>query len=108
MKGYHERTLNQIAAEIPTYWMRYEDLKMNPRPALESLFCFLLDVPSIAGTVVEKRIAEVTQAGFKAQTAYKLKSTSENLSRSRHMFTEEQINVLKTELADFIRFWRYD
>ena len=40
--------------------MRYEDLKINPVPTLTNLFCFLLDVSSIAGTVVEKRINEVT------------------------------------------------
>ena len=40
--------------------MRYEDLKINPVPTLTNLFCFLLDVSSIAGTVVERRINEVT------------------------------------------------
>ena len=89
MKLSHEKTKDSIAAEVPTYWMRYEDLKIDPRPALEGLFCFLLDVPSIAGTVVEKRIAEVTQAGFENKTAYKLKSTSSNLSRANHMYTAE-------------------
>ena len=53
-----------MASEIPTYFLRYEDLKTNPRPVLEDMYCFLLDVPSIAGTVVEKRIAELSQAGF--------------------------------------------
>ena len=24
------------------------------------------------------------------------------------MYTEEQMNLLKTELHDYIRFWRYD
>ena len=89
VKYNHEKTLGVLAAEIPTYWMRYEDLKMDPKPVLEGLFCFLLDVPSIAGTVVEKCIAEVTQAGFQSKTAYKLKSTSGSLSRSNHMYTAE-------------------
>ena len=89
LKKNHEVTKDWIAAEIPTYWMRYEDLKINPRPVLEDLFCFLLDVSSIAGTVVEKRIAEVTQAGFESKAAYKLKNTSSNLSRSNYMYTDE-------------------
>ena len=88
--------------------MRYEDLKINPRPALEGLFCFLLDVPSIAGTVVERRISEVTASGFEAKSAYKLKDTTNNLSRANHMYTEEQMNTIKTELDGFIKFWRYD
>ena len=82
-------TKDWIAEEIPTYWMRYEDLKINPRPVLEDLFCFLLDVPSIAGTVVEKRIAEITQKGFESKAAYKLKSSSNDLSRSNHMYTDD-------------------
>ena len=47
IKINHEMTKNWISTEIPTYWLRYEDLKLNPRPVLEGLFCFLLDVPSI-------------------------------------------------------------
>ena len=56
MKLNHEILVNAIATKIPTYFMRYEDLKMNPKPVLEGLFCFLLDVESIKGTVVERRI----------------------------------------------------
>lgn len=43
---------------IPTYYIRYEDLVLNPAPVLSKLFCFLLEVSSIEGTVVEKRIAD--------------------------------------------------
>ena len=56
LKLNHEIVLSAIAEKIPTYFMRYEDLRMNPRPVLEELFCFLLDVPTIKGTVVERRI----------------------------------------------------
>ena len=43
--------------------LRYEDLVLNPVKELTDLFCFLLDVPSIEGTVVESRIKTVTQVG---------------------------------------------
>ena len=56
MKLNHEILVNAIATIIPTYFMRYEDLRMNPKPVLEGLFRFLLDVESIKGTVVERRI----------------------------------------------------
>ena len=52
LKENHEIVVDQMARQIPTYFMRYEDLKMNPKPVLEELFCFLLDVDSIEGTVV--------------------------------------------------------
>ena len=38
---------------IPTYYLRYEDLVLNPQPVLMELFAFLLEVPDIKGTVVE-------------------------------------------------------
>lgn len=38
---------------VPTFYVRYEDLCINPLPVLLELFCFLLEVPSIEGTVIE-------------------------------------------------------
>ena len=37
----------QVEAKIPTYYIRYEDLVLNPEPVLMELFSFLLDVESI-------------------------------------------------------------
>lgn len=50
LKENHEQVL-EIASEIPTFFMRYEDLKINPEPVLTDLFCFLLDVKSLEGTL---------------------------------------------------------
>ena len=55
-KTNHNVVVNKMSRSIPTYFMRYEDLKANPKPALEELFCFLLDVPSIENTNVQRRI----------------------------------------------------
>ena len=59
MRKNHEDVYEELAQNIPTYFMRYEDLKLNPVPVLIELFCFLLDVPSIQGTAVEQRILDV-------------------------------------------------
>ena len=83
----HDEVLNSIAKSIPTYFMRFEDLKLRPEPVLTELFCFLLDVPSIEGTIVERRIKEVVASGYKTKTAYALKSTSQSLSRSNYMYS---------------------
>ena len=48
-----------MARKIPTYLLRYEDLVLDPEPHLIELFQFLLEVPSIEGTLVEKRIKDV-------------------------------------------------
>lgn len=56
MESYHEFLVNDMAAKTPTYITRYEDLVLNPEPALKEIFCLLLDVTSIEGTIAEKRI----------------------------------------------------
>lgn len=53
--------VNKLAKEIPTYIFRYEDLVINPEPVLHECFRFLLNVPSLEGTVVEARIKEVVR-----------------------------------------------
>ena len=62
MQLNHEIVMS-ISQKIPTLFLRYEDLVLNPEKELTSLFCFLLDVTSIEGTVVQKRIKTVIQAG---------------------------------------------
>jgi len=51
-----KRLIHTISKDIPTYYCRYEDLRNDPVPILNELFRFILDVPSLEGTVVEKRI----------------------------------------------------
>ena len=89
MRENHSKVLSDAAAKIPTFFMRYEDLKLKPEPVLTDLFCFMLDVESLEGTLCERRIKEVTATGFQTKTAYALKSTSTNLSRNRYMYSAE-------------------
>ena len=56
IKTSQEFAIKNIASQIPTYVLRYEDLKTNPVPVLKEMFRFLLNVESIEGTDVEKRI----------------------------------------------------
>ena len=51
--------MGDVAKKIPTFIIRYEDLRIDPGRSLTDLFCFLLDVPSIEDTVVESRIRTV-------------------------------------------------
>ena len=80
----------QMENEIPTYYIRYEDLVLNPQPVLTELFKFMLDVPSLEGTIVEKRIADQCAKGNSGGSVYKLKADPrKNLSRNRGMYTDE-------------------
>ena len=83
---------------------------MKPEETLTSLFCFLLDITEaddILDTTIHRQIKEICTSGFKNKTAYKLKDTSSSLSRSNHMYSNEQMTYMKDELADFIKFWDY-
>jgi len=57
IRDYYKRHMEGISSIIPTYFIRYEDLITRPTEVLGELFCFLLNVPSIEGTVIEQRIA---------------------------------------------------
>ena len=59
MKYSHEIVMESISNKIPTLILRYEDLVLNPAKELTDLFCFLLDVPTLEGTVVQNRINTV-------------------------------------------------
>ena len=109
MKKNHEEVYEDIAKNIPTYFMRYEDLKLNPVPVLEELFCFLLDTPSIEGTLVQRRIQEVASKGYAGQTAYKLKAStnSTGLCKYQHMYNAYQLEIMQRELKEMIMFWDY-
>jgi hypothetical protein len=67
----------------------------------------LLDVPTIEGTIVEKRIEEACAQGTSDKTVYKLKSDSENLSRNAGMYSEQNMKVLTDKLGDYIHFFGY-
>jgi len=79
-----------VVPAIPTYYIRYEDLVINPEPVLLEMFCFLLEVPSVAGTVVEKRVIDYCAQGNTSATTYKLKAPgTRNLNRNVALYTDE-------------------
>ena len=108
IKANHASVLNDITSQIPTFFLRYEDLKLDPVPVLEALFSFLLDVDSLEGTLCQRKIREVAAGGFSTKTAYTLKSTSLNLCRNRSMYSPQLIAMMRHELKDMISFWDYN
>ena len=63
-------------------------MRTNPVPVVKEIFKFLLDVESIEGTVVEKKIEQVCAEGTQAKAVYALKSKSSSLSRNNDNYTE--------------------
>lgn len=108
----NKQTLEMKAVEdaVPTYYIRYEDLVLNPQPVLMELFSFLLEVPSIAGTVVEKRVIDYCAKGSQAASVYKLKdnaAATRNLSKNVAMYTPEQMEMLKDKMREYLYFFKY-
>lgn len=58
---------------MPTYFIRFEDLRTNPQKTLEEVFCFLLEVESVEGLNIQKRIKEVVDVGHSASVVYSQK-----------------------------------
>ena len=108
IKANHADVLSESASQIPTFFLRYEDLKLNPEPILVAMFCFLLEVDSLEGTLCLRKIKEVASSGFTNKTAYALKSNSMNLCRNRHMYSAQQLSMMRDELSDMISFWEYN
>jgi hypothetical protein len=83
-------------------------LILKPQTVLLELFCFLLEVPSLTGTVVEKRIADYCAKGNTSAVIYKLKAPgTRNLSRNVSMFSEEEMEILKTICREYLYFFNY-
>ena len=65
--------ISEIGVTVPTFFIRYEDLRTNPKKTLEDIFCFLLEVPSVEGLNIQKRIEKVVELGHEASVSYKTK-----------------------------------
>ena len=87
--------------------MRFEDLRTDPESTLVECFKFILDVPSLEGTVVEKRILEHCSPKNAPKSVYKLKSTSTSLSRNQGLYSPELIDQIQNTLKDYLLFFGY-
>ena len=77
MAASHEHIFSTVAVQIPTFVVRYEDLRRNATPVVTQLFQFLLDTPDLAGTLVEQRIKHaVQQDALASKVAYNTKTRS--------------------------------
>ena len=107
MRFNHEYVMDNISKQIPTLLMRYEDLVLDPEKVLSDLFCFLLEVQSIEGTVVEERIKTVVKAGHSKSMVYGLKQKEIRFNKSRDMIDDRLFKDISEELKDYITFFGY-
>ena len=58
---------------IPTYYVRYEDLVLDPLPTVTNIMRFMLDTPSIEGTICEQMVAKACEQGIRGKQTYAFK-----------------------------------
>lgn len=74
---------------------------------INKLFCFLLEVQTIEGTLVEAQIKKVTNKGHTSHAVYKLKPDTGKLCARKDMYTPEQLKEISTQLRAYMHFWGY-
>ena len=81
IENYHARMIESISKEAPVFFLRFEDLRTNPQKTLEEVFCFLLEVESVEGLNIQKRITEAVNLGHSATVTYNQKVESVDLNK---------------------------
>lgn len=107
---YHKKVLDEIVPAVPTYFFRYEDLRTKPKETLEGIFAFLLNVKSIEGLNIQRRIEQVVNLGHEASITYKVKTDEKKkilFNRNIDQFTDEQRACVTDGLKDFMHQFGY-
>ena len=92
---------------VPTLFIRFEDLVMNPEPELYNMMSFLLGKRDLTGTNAERRIKEVVGMGQKATQTYTLKDSTKRNNANVQRYTPEQLAWVGDEMKEMIHFFGY-
>ena len=92
---------------VPTLFIRFEDLVMNPEPELYNMMSFLLGKRDLTGTNAERRIKEVIGMGQKATQTYTLKESTKRNNANVHRYTPEQLAWVSEEMKEMTHFFGY-
>ena len=99
-----------LPSKIPTLFVRFEDLIAKQKETLTDIFRFLLNAPSIEGTVINQRIKDLTSKGKDGMpTVYALKKQQDkkSLMKNAKCYSAAQIKVLKEKLREELLFLGY-
>jgi hypothetical protein len=88
------------------YMARFEDFIANPGEELDKVFRFLLDLDTLEGTNIQRRIKQVVGQKDPSQF-YKLKPETKIPNSQAHKYTKEQIDCIKKDNAHFLTYFGY-
>ena len=108
IKEFHIN-VQATAEHIPTFYLTYEQLILEPEQTLTDMFQFMLGVDSLEGTVLQQRIRDSVAQGSQSKAVYtlKFKDQANNLSRHRSQYTDEEIALMKSELRESLFFFGF-
>jgi hypothetical protein len=90
INAYHSHMMLEISEHVPVYYVRYEDLLLEPKATLEGLWCFILNRESIEGLNIQRRIQAVVDMGHKSTVTYNQKVDWDNLKKSDQQIAEKK------------------
>lgn len=88
-RDFLDITLRSTAKEIPSYFIRYEDLILEPEQTLKNIFRLAFNTPDIDGTVLEASIQKITSTGLAGKQSYSLKAGTGKLHRQLDKYNEK-------------------
>ena len=77
--------------DVPTLFIRFEDLVNNPETELTNIMRFILGKRDIKGTNAERRVKEVIAKGADATRTYSLKETTKKFNSNAFRYTSDEI-----------------
>ena len=90
LKRYQDEILRILRErQVPIIFLKFEQLRTEPREHLFDVFRFLLAKKDLSGTYVEHRIDEVLALGHSATQSYKLKPTDGKFQHAIDRFSPE-------------------
>ena len=92
--------------KTPILFLKFEELRHDPREHLFYVMRFLLCKKDLSGTYVGHRIEEVLALGHEATRSYAVKS-SDGKFNAIDRFSPELQQLVKTELARYCQFFGY-
>lgn len=95
----HSHILTKVSKQIPTLFVRYEDLVHEPVVVMTDVFKFVLGRDSITGTVLERRISELAQEMGDPDSAD---------CTYLDLFLTQQVQHISSSLADYNSFFGYN
>jgi len=74
--------------QVPTLFVRFEDLNNNPEPELRNIMRFMTGLKDLDGTNAERRVKEVMAKGHAAAQTYALKETTKRVNSQAIHYTQ--------------------